>query len=119
MAISRPLKPTSLPGRGVSGDVRMKMPLLHLGLILKSSASVKFSQRLFVHQHVVARMRIEAPRPARASRAAAAPWATSSPWSIVPSKSSCQPSFFSWSVSVLSAATASEENCATQISAIA
>ena len=37
MAISIPLKPTSLPGRGVSGKVRRNSPLLHFGLILKSS----------------------------------------------------------------------------------
>ena len=41
MAISRPLKPTSRPGRGSSGEVRMKIPLLHFGLILKSRASTK------------------------------------------------------------------------------
>ena len=40
MATSMPLNPTSLPGRGFSGYVRMKIPLLHFGLILKSSESL-------------------------------------------------------------------------------
>jgi hypothetical protein len=37
MATSMPLKPTSLPGRGVSEYVRTKTPLLQPRLILKSS----------------------------------------------------------------------------------
>src|SRR5687768_6182014 len=103
MATSMPLNPTSLPGRGLSDDVRMKTPLLHFGLSLKSSVRTKSSHwSLWTNMYPPDLCGLMAP--SWTGVRLGCPLLVIQPSRVLPSNRSRQPSAFSFGVSSLSAA---------------